>query len=203
MKTLFKTITQHLFVASTSIAALLHSMWTISHLLGGLPPVQDASLILQLGYWLPGLLVALSLDIGLLSTSAEIRQGTRNKTRFMTLAILSLSMFYLQSVYSVLHYAPLPLGDGIPAQAIGLFSWVRDAGVIIVPALMPISILLYSFGHERKIEAPSTTGAGMASDEFQVIPYRPIENEGLVAPLVRPFSQNGHKPEIVPSVDTE
>src|SRR5690606_24376898 len=120
----------NLFVAATSVAALVHSCWSLGVLFTGLQP--DAGLTVQfIGWLVPSLLIAFSLDVGLLSTANDIRNGNRSLGKFITFGVLSASMYFLQWYYLIHHTIAPELGTGVSALAQQTVISIRDAGIWI------------------------------------------------------------------------
>ncbi len=146
MRHILKHIVSQPFIASTAFAALLHSTWTLGTLFAGPQPPAEFSFQF-LGWLIPALLIAFSLDIGLLATAGEIRAGQRTKAKYLTFGVLSMSMFYLQWVYLIAHTPSLNLAPGVSPTWRDIALVLRDAAIWIIPALLPLSTLLYTFSH--------------------------------------------------------
>ena len=146
-----------LFVAFTALAALTHSTWSLAVVFGGLEPDFGLSWI---GWIIPGFFIALSIDVGLLVTSMQLRSGSRTWQRYIAFVVLALSMFSLQLYYSITHAPLVPLSAGVRIDWIPFLSLFRDAMIWIVPLLLPIAITLHSFsGNDRPEPMPSSSTA--------------------------------------------
>ena len=55
-------------------------------------------------------------------------------------------MLYLQWYYTAAHVPITPLGAGVNMQVAPFATGLRDAGMWIVPSLMPLAIIVYTFG---------------------------------------------------------
>lgn len=175
-----KHILQQPFVAATGLAALLHSTWALGTLFAG--PQPEAGLTVAfLGWLLPALLIAFALDVGQISTSAEIRRHGMTWARGLTFATFALATYYLQWLYIAHHMPALDLAPGVRPAWAGLALLVRDAALWIIPALLPASTLLYTFSgrQEAQHEAPAQQDAPAPS---VTISAPPAELE-LDAPL--------------------
>ena len=93
MKRILSHTLRQPFIFSTGLAALVHSTWSVSTLFTGTEPYPQFSAA-WFAWVLPGFLIAFSLDVGQIVTSAEIRDGSR-------------------SLASLPHSAFLPLRPGI------------------------------------------------------------------------------------------
>jgi hypothetical protein len=217
---LIKHVTEQPFIAATAVAALLHSTWALGTLFAGLQPT--AALSIEFVGWLaPALLIAFSLDIGLLATSHEIRVGQRSRAKYGTFIVLALSMYYLQWTYMIHHVPALALAAGVSPSWIGISTTLRDLCIWLIPALLPVSTLLYTFSHVEQSASPDTlvkaplpavaplsqiivsevekpvleavTAPGEPEQVKRKRPTRPA----LVKAQPAPESQNGHHSETV------
>lgn len=159
---LYKHIVEQPFIFATGIAALVHSTWSLAVLFSGEPPTFEVTSFVswaQWAYWLlPALLIAFAMDIGQISTSAQIRAGERTARKYATFIVLALFGYYLQWIYIAHHMPALELGagvynDGLAAKAVLL---MRNAAVWIIPALLPLSTTLYTLSSEHTDESAPT-----------------------------------------------
>lgn len=130
------------FVASTSVAALVHSTWSLCTFMGGDQPTDPLHL---LGWLAPGFLLAFSLDVGLLWTAVSINRKEGGKGMYAAMGVLLLAMFYLQWLYMAIHLPEVNLGAGVRQQWIDAISFGRDLSLFVIPALLPISVGLFTF----------------------------------------------------------
>jgi hypothetical protein len=141
---LLKHITSQPFIVATGIAALVHSTWSIATYFSGTEPALRFS-----PEWLAwvsvAFLIAFSMDIGQIVTSAEIRAGQRTWPKYLTFAIFAVATYYAQFLYISSHMPVVPLAAGMRRDWADLAQWLRDASVFILPALLPASTLLYTF----------------------------------------------------------
>lgn len=143
---LLKHVTGQPFVMATGLAALIHSTWSLGTLFAGNEPAVQFSL--QWFAWLiPALLIAFALDVGQVVTSAEIRAGQRTRAKYATFVIFAAATYYLQWLYMAHHMPLVDLAAGVRESWQPAASLIRDAGVWILPAMMPLSTLLYTFSH--------------------------------------------------------
>ena len=183
----------NLFVAATSVAALVHSCWSLGILFTGTQP--EAGLTVQfIGWLVPSLLIAFSLDVGLLSTSNDIRNGNRSLGKFVTFAVLSASMYFLQWYYLIHHTIAPELGTGVSALAQQTVISIRDAGIWIAPLLLPLSVTLYTFSssHEKNEgtlvpDSQTESNTVAMSADTQTLAIVPIET-----PAIKPSKKNKH-----------
>lgn len=144
----FRHILEQPFIAATGAAALLHSTWSLGTLFAGEQP-QGLHLI---GWIVPALLIAFALDVGQIATSAEIRRDGLTVSRGVTFFVFAVATYYLQWLYMAHHMPALALAPGIRASWGAAATLIRDSAVWVVPALMPLSTLLYTFSgkHEQQ-----------------------------------------------------
>lgn len=142
---LYNTIREQPFVFATGLAALIHSTWALATLFTGPEPAQFQ--VNWFAWLIPALLIAFSLDVGQIVTSAEIRSGQRTLAKYATFAVFALATYYLQWTYLTAHVPALPMGAGVSQNWQGIAIGLRDASIWIVPALLPLSTLLYTFSH--------------------------------------------------------
>lgn len=147
-----KHILEQPFVFATGLAALIHSTWSLGTLFSGHEPQQFT--IPWFGWLLPALLISFSLDVGQIVTSAEIRAGQRGPAKFATFFVFAAATYYLQWIYIASHMPALDLAPGIRAAWADTAQVLRDSAVWFVPALLPLSTLLYTFSQEQPMARP-------------------------------------------------
>jgi hypothetical protein len=135
------------FVFATGIAALIHSTWSLGTFFAGTQP-EGWHL---LGWLVPALLIAFALDIGQIVTSTEIREHGLTVARGITFMIFALATYYLQWLYIAHHMPALPLSEGISPDMQSIAIRLRDMALWIIPSLMPLSTLLYTFSSDKRI----------------------------------------------------
>lgn len=178
IRKVFRHAIEQPFVFTVGLAALIHSTWTLGTLFAGNAPViTDAySALAWLAWVIPALLIAFALDVGQIVTSAEIRESGFNLFKYITFFVFAAGTYYLQWLYMAHHMPALELSAGVTANrafALGL----RDAAVWVVPALLPISTLLYTFSHKVQIQAASNA------------PVVAIEKQTVEAPRIKTATQ--------------
>lgn len=175
MKTIADFLTRHGFIVATSVAMFVHSTWSFNVVFTGLQqPHEPIPFVLWV---LPGALIAIAIDFGQIQTSARLvkSRGMQAVALGFTFTMLALAGYYLQWFHLIHHMPALALGAGISPNAQASATSLRDAAVWIIPALLPISTILYTIS--------GITGA-------LVVPGQPT------IPLVSPPSPNGHKPAV-------
>jgi hypothetical protein len=134
------------FVLATGAAALVHSTWALGTLFSGKQP--DGVSLALLGWLVPAFLIAFALDVGQIATSVEIRSHGMTTKRGITFFVFAAATYYLQWLYIAHHMPSLPLADGVRESWKESATTLRDAAVWIIPALLPLSTLLYTFSAE-------------------------------------------------------
>lgn len=174
MRSSLKHILQQPFVVATGFAALVHSTWSLATLFAGHEPEQQFSAA-WIAWVIPALLIALSLDLGQVVTAAEIRNGQRNRAKLATFGVFAVFTYGLQW-YHLAHHAPLLLlADGVRRDWLPVAQFISDAMLWFVPALLPLSTLLYTFSsvsHERvqPAEPVNTIIAPMQNMSVNIFP---------------------------------
>lgn len=143
------------FIGATGFAALIHSTWALGSFFGQEPPRWTLE---WYGWILPALLIAFSLDVGQISTSMKIRENGLNFSNGLAFVMIALSTYYLQFLHLALHLPSWQIGSGISLihrehveTMIGLAIW-------ILPALLPLSTLLYTFSRDKQEQPPQAPG---------------------------------------------
>jgi len=177
------------FVASTSVAALVHSTWSLCTFMGG---DQPAELLHLLGWLAPGFLLAFSLDVGLLWTAVSINRKEGGKGMYAAMGVLLLAMFYLQWLYMAIHLPEVNLGAGVRQQWIDAISFGRDLSLFVIPALLPISVGLFTFSrrdtHQTIAHNTAETALVAVSEPLTVEMPEPTKQEE-VAPVLEPVAE--------------
>jgi hypothetical protein len=156
-----KHIIQQPFIFATGFAALVHSTWSLAVLFSGEPPAWEPlnpySYLKMAYFWLPALLIAFAMDVGQISTSAQIRAGQKNWQKYATFIVLALFGYYLQWTYIVHHMPALALGEGVYPDGFAgsMVLLMRNAAVWVIPALLPLSTILYTLSEDEAHEIPT------------------------------------------------
>lgn len=188
--TRLKHITEQPFVVATGAAALIHSTWSLGTLFSGVQPVAALD-IHFIGWLVPALLMAFALDIGQISTSSEIREHGVNWSRGITFVGFAAATYYFQWFYMLHHMPELPLSAGVTGKAWSDFAmWLRDAGIWIAPAMLPLSTILYTFSSKRVVAEKSEV-----AETVTPLPLVPV-TEVNVPPIVEQtiVHKNGKRP---------
>jgi hypothetical protein len=164
---LFKHLASQPFIVATGIAALVHSTWSIATYFSG-PEPNDGQFLHWLAWGAVAFLVAFSMDIGQIVTSAEIREGKRTRTKYLTFGLFAVATFYCQFLYISSHMPVVPLAPGVRPELASFIQWTRDLAVFILPALLPASTLLYTFSHEKPgVESTPSNTHQKATPSFE------------------------------------
>lgn len=201
MKTLKHMIGQP-FVFATGLAALVHSTWALGTLFAGSQPVGWA----LLGWLVPALLIAFALDVGQIVTSNEIRAHGLTAARGVTFVVFAGATYYLQWLYIAHHMPALELAAGVRESWAGAATLLRDAAVWIIPALLPLSTLLYTFSggradHQEAQNAATSAPESIVTDvqpvnapeEAESVPFG-LTAHDLDESEPTPATPNGKKP---------
>lgn len=151
---IIRHITSQPFVFSTGIAALAHSTWALATLFAGKEPTQFT--VEWFAWLLPALAIAFALDVGQIVTSAEIRAGQKKTIKYVTFAVFALATYFLQWLYMIHHVPALDLSEGVRNEWQFIVTLIRDCSIWIIPALLPLSTLLYTFSTEHNQTSAQT-----------------------------------------------
>lgn len=185
-------ITDKPFVLATGLAALIHSTWSLGTLFSGeQPPVEDIESIIQfvhfIGWLLPALLMAIALDVGQIVTSHEIRTSGLTWQRGLTFFVFGFATYYLQWLYIALHMPALELANGVSAVYSGFAVIMRDSAMWLIPALLPLSTILYTFSGNH-VNKQKSAEPLHSDNDIQVININEIKDN--VPELPVPDSAN-------------
>jgi len=186
--TLIKLITHHGFIFATSIAMFVHSTWTFNTLFAGEQPVLDGTLAAWVPYLLwvtPGALIAAAIDIGQVQTSSKLMRAsgwTRRIALSVTFVVLAIAGYYLQWFHLVHHMPALSFGEGLAPATQDAVRTARDAAIYIIPALLPISTILYTMSEIGEHSEPGTPAVPM-------IQIDRVNTENALAPVKSDFAE--------------
>jgi hypothetical protein len=170
---LLKHVLGQPFIFATGLAALIHSTWSLGTFFSGPQPSEPIQLLM----WItPALLIAFSLDVGQIVTSAEIRAGHRSRAKYLTFGVFAAATYFLQFAYISAHMPAVNLAAGIRSDWLGIVTFIRDSGVFILPGLLPLSTLLYTFSQEHETAGELSQGQ-MASSSTALVPLQSLDAE--------------------------
>jgi hypothetical protein len=150
---IFTHMMEQPFVLATGLAALIHSTWSLGTLFAGTEPTPQFTLQ-WFGWLIPALLIAFALDVGQIATSADIRTNGLTLARGVTFGVFSLATWYLQWLYIAHHMPALDLAPGIGDAHRAAAEVLRDMAMWFIPALLPLSTMLYTIsGHREQTAA--------------------------------------------------
>lgn len=165
---------QQPLIFATGLAALVHSTWSLGTMFSGEQPavelITDGIGWIHFAGWIvPALLIAFALDIGQIVTSHEIRARGMTKARATTFTVFALATYYLQWLYMAHHMPLIPLAPGISSIHLTAALQLRNFALWLIPALLPLSTLLYTFSSE--------------SDEIETIQVKPVAIREVKEPV--------------------
>lgn len=180
MNKLSHIISNHIFIFATSIAMLVHSTWTFGTLFSGKQPELNGlnTLVPYLMWVTPALLVALAIDVGQIQTSVKLAKAQKLQQQLslgFTFLVLALAGYYLQWFHLAHHIPALEFGSGLSPEMQDNLKSVKDLAIFIVPALLPLSTILYtvsSVTDKEEIEQPQQK---IESTEFVGVTFPAIE----------------------------
>jgi hypothetical protein len=155
-----------LFLACVSVAAVVHSSWSLNTYFTG-PEPQVAGSIEAIMAWVvwvvPGFLIAFAIDVGLLTLARQIRDGHGHWWKLAAFFVLCALMGYSQFLYIMAHLPSIPVGAGVRTDWLVSLTEVRDLVVVIYPFALPVTLILYAFS-DIKAEAKPRTDSTPVTD---------------------------------------
>jgi hypothetical protein len=137
-----KHMSENLFISFTGIAALVHSTWALGTMFSGEMPTGD---YWAMAWWgIPAFFVAFAMDIGQISTSADIRHKGLTWQRATTFSVFAIATYYLQFLYIAHHMPSLDIALGVSDWHKWAVTTARDAAIWVLPLLLPLSTMLYT-----------------------------------------------------------
>jgi hypothetical protein len=134
----------HVFIIFAGLYALPHTVWSASTIVQGVEPMWGWG---WLGWAFSGVLMGMTIDVGLIVISIQIARGEGTKARLAAFGALSAGVFFCQWYYAIAHTPVTTLGPGMA----GITSWVviglQNFGVWLIPLFVPLVITIYTFGH--------------------------------------------------------
>jgi hypothetical protein len=152
---------QHAFIVATGFTALLHSTWALATIFNGIEPAQCS--LSWFAWVIPAFVFALSIDVGQIATSADIRNGERTRAKYATFAVLAVATYYLQWWYIAAHIPLVMLSKGVAESYLGSASFLRDLALWIVPGMLPASTLFYTFSYAKPKRIAPVQNRAMAT----------------------------------------
>lgn len=149
---MLKYYTRHKFIFAAGLAAFIHSTWSFAVIMSGALPTLPtygeswthfAEFGLTLVYkLLPAALMAYAIDVGQIEAAEKIREGNNSYTNLFAFTITALFTFYLQFLFMIHHMPSLVVSPGAAPAAATFGVHVRDAAIWVMPALLPLSLII-------------------------------------------------------------
>lgn len=185
-------LSNHLFIATTGTAALIHSTWSLATFFNGPEP---SGVSWEWVFWVtPALLLAISIDVGQIATSAQIAKGERTRAKYATFAFLAVATYFLQWLYLAHHLPLITLGAGVNPNVVPFATGVRDIALWLLPALLPMSTLLYTFSYGKVAKQRKDVTTIRQTTQTEVRVERPSTNELQMvdAPRIAPGANSAN-----------
>lgn len=185
-----KHIIENPFVAGAGVAALAHSTWSLGTLFSGLMPIVSGDDPMSFAMWVywfvPAFLIAFAMDIGQIDTSRKIRHDGLTWQRGVTFFVFAIATYYLQFLYIAHHMPALQIETGVSDFHRWAVTELRNAGIWILPALLPLATLLYTLSddkHAQKSDVQGNYQDTVTNDhKIAVTDINPIMAEWVVNP---------------------
>jgi hypothetical protein len=187
----------HGFILATAVAMFIHSTWTFNTIFGGQQPT-DGNIIQYIMWVIPGALIAFAIDIGQIATSMKIRQARSWNIVGLgiTFLVLAAGGYYLQWFHLIHHMPKLAFGEGLSEATRLSVLTARDAAIYIIPALMPLSMFLYTLsniGESVPVKSEAIEAAPLVSrlSNFPTLWTRRPQPNDAALPSPVPVHKNG------------
>jgi hypothetical protein len=146
-----------------SLAAISHSAWSINSVFGGAEPVPMYSHDWW-GWYMPGLLMSITIDVGLLAFVTRLQRGERQGSLIVGYLLLCALMAFGQFIYVASHIANFPLASGVADYYQNIANGIIKAALFVYPAALPVVSAVYAFSVRQQPPGPSESTV----DELQV-----------------------------------
>lgn len=164
-------VKDHVFIIASGLAALIHSVWSLDIAFAGHETSLAADPVNAIFRKAVAFLIAASIDIGQVVTASEIKKGHKSRSKYLTFFSFAIATYLLQFYYMIHHTPDLQLSEGIRAEWVWIVKLISDASVWIIPALLPMCTLFYTFSqqtdgreHELHVRAVQLNQAAEAMD---------------------------------------
>jgi len=191
----WKYLIAHIFVLFAGISSAIHNTWTVGYYFNGeQPPVESITSLIQfihfLGWILPALLTAITLDVGQIVTSYEIKKHGLTIWRGLTFTLLAISTYYLQWLYLANHMPNLHLSDAIIGTSKEYAVLWNSASMWIIPLLMPLSVILYTFSGNK--QSAENLHSETVMPEIRISKIEDTQPPQLEAKSANPLLEDSH-----------
>lgn len=185
-----KHMMENPFVTGAGISALAHSTWSLGTLFSGVMPViafDEFTTYFSWLYWfVPAFLIAFAMDIGQIDTSRKIRHDGLTWQRGLTFFVFAIATYYLQFLYIAHHMPALQIESGISDLHRFAVTELRNGAIWILPALLPLSTLLYTLADDKQdVKEPvQAIGQEESIEEHEIVvtDITPVLAEWIVDP---------------------
>lgn len=165
---IWKHFKEQPFIVLVAFAALPHTAWSVGTYTAGVQPnVTDwHTLIPALAWLFPPLAFAIAMDIGQVVTAGEIRAGNRSKWLVATFYALAAFSYITQLLHAMHHFPSLAIGAGAAPFVTNVGSFVSQAAIFVLPALLPAATVLYAMAYHQPAAATALKcyGCGTTKD---------------------------------------
>jgi len=172
LNTLWEAIAQHGFIVLLSLAAITHSAWSINSVFGGTEPLPMYSHDWW-GWFVPGLLMSITIDVGLLAFVTRLQNGERQVSLIVGYLLLCGLMAFGQFVYVASHIANFTLAAGVADYYHELANGIIKAALFVYPAALPVVSAVYAFSVRQNTAAESLLTLDVRPDTVNVKFIRP------------------------------
>jgi hypothetical protein len=111
------------------------------------------------GWFVPGLLMSITIDVGLLAFVTRLQNGERQGSLIVGYLLLCGLMAFGQFVYVASHIANFTLAAGVADYYHDLANGIIKAALFVYPAALPVVSAVYAFSVRQKPPTPSIEAA--------------------------------------------
>lgn len=128
-----------------SLATMQHTIWSSSFVFEGEYP---KTLIEQLHWIVLGLLIAITIDLGMFLSARYLRNKFKI-SMFISFVIAALASFYMQLIYAAYHTGNFTFGEGVAQPIVALLQPFIEYRTIILPMILPLFAVVYTMSNRE------------------------------------------------------
>ena len=161
INTLWNITSDHGFVILLSVAAIVHSAWSINSVFNGAEPTPMYSEHWW-GWYIPGLLMAITIDVGLVQFVFKLQAGERSAALIIAYLVLCGLMAFGQFIYVASHMADIQPSAGVAIYDLQLTNMLIKLALYVYPLALPVVSAIYAFsvrGQREKVDGLPALGS--------------------------------------------
>lgn len=177
----WQTVSDHGFVILLSVAAIVHSAWSINSVFSGHEPTPMYSSDWW-GWYLPGFLMALTIDVGLIQFIFKLQRGARDRALIVGYLLLCALMAFGQFIYVASHMADIVPSAGVASYDLTLTNALIKAALYVYPLALPVVSAIYAFSVRGQSTPPAIVSTGERDVTVNFIRPEPHHDPALPTP---------------------